>query len=78
VIADVGLQRTEGFLQNRQRHQGDETVGGESHMYSGKPRFVACVHATLARTTSGVVQILQSETLKVSNSRSPEVLDRDG
>jgi hypothetical protein len=30
VIADVGLQRPEGFLRHRRRHQGDEVVGGEA------------------------------------------------
>jgi hypothetical protein len=47
-------------------------------MYSGQPTFILHVRTTMSHTISGVVQILQSETPKVSNSQSPKVLDKDG
>jgi hypothetical protein len=48
-------------------------------MYGGHPTFILCVCTTLAHgTISGVVKILQSETLEVTNSRSLEVLDKYG
>jgi hypothetical protein len=36
-------------------------------MYGGNPAFIAHVRTTMARATSGIVQILQSETPKVAN-----------
>ena len=42
-------------------------------MHGDRSAFIAC-----ARTAPRVVQNLHSKTLEVSNSRSPEVLDKDG
>ena len=47
-------------------------------MYGGQPTFVVHLCTTPPHTTSGVVQIMQSETPEVLNNRSPEVLDKDG